>query len=418
MLKWLLAAIAAITIIGCTDWNEPYRPHGGGQGGGNGQGQGHGHGSVVPATEKLTERTDWRIKYLGRADYTEEDGSVSRVEEFSFNYTGSGYFIVRAYTADDMASFYDNDIKSMIKGEVEYEVSLAENEGIEFYENTNSVFNADTKTVFFDLIIHGDYTAYLIEINKDGKPTYNYAKSVINVEEESPSEGFLQWIGSWHVTDGSVGYDIVVSSCEANYLYYVDGWETGDAVQEQMTQERDWIFARYRSQDSNLSFYGQYLMSYEEGGLQDSQGNNVWVDQMFVGTYLTASSDKNGEVDAEGAYSGYDIAHTVRQVNGQVILEPERFTFDNGFEAVYHSMRYSRFCYDEENWLHYNDTGVPTFTNHTMVMEPLPGTKASIVHRRTKEMVKRTQPQAHVDKGASRVRAAQVLSYKLGRSSE
>ena len=98
----------------------------------------------------------------------------------------------------------------------------------------------------------------------------------------------------------------------------------------------------------------------------------------------------------EGAYAGYDIAHTVTQDDGKVVVEPESFTFDNDFKAVYHSMRYSRFCYDEENWAHYNDSGVPTFTGHTMTMTRLQGTRASsAVRTRTKEMFRRTQPQAH-----------------------
>ena len=398
--KWSWVAIAALTLVGCGVRTDPYRPggdHGSGNGHGNGNGNENGNGNGQSQTIQVTERSDWKIQYKGRADYTEQDGSVSRVEEFSFNYTGDGYFIVRTLTDEDMVNYYDDDLKAMLEGEVSDVVTAADNEGKKFYENTGQVFNARTKTVFFDLIIHGRYTAYLIEIGQNGKPTYNYAKTVMDVEEERPVEGFLQWVGTWHVTDGYVGYDIVVSSCEANYLYYVDGWETGDAVQEQMVMDRDWIYARYRNKDGNLYFYGQYLMSYEDEGLQDTQGNNVWVDQMFVGTYLTSNSDKNGEVDGEGAYAGFDIAHTATLENGQVVIEPEHFFFDNGFEAVYHSMRYSRFCYDEENWAHYNNSGVPSFTGHVVTMTLLPGTKAPMEHGRTKEVMKRTQPKAHVE---------------------
>ena len=387
---WSWVAAAALAMAGCTSGPNFYPPTGGGNGNGGGRG-----GDNTPQ-EKLTERTDWEIGYKGRADYTEEDGTVSRVEEFSFNYTGNGYFIVRVLTPDDMKNYYDNDLKLMLEGEVKEVVTQAENEGRNFYENSTVVFDSGVRTVYFDLIIHGDYTAYLIEIDKNGKPTYNYAKAAVTVVEENPSEGFLKWIGNWRVGDGNVSYDIAVSSCEANYLYYIDGWETGEAVQEQMTMDRDWIFARFRKADASLCFYGQYLMSYEDESLQDADGNNVWVDQMFVGTYLSPSSDSNGEVDKEGAYAGYDIAYTVTLSDGKVVIEPESFTFDNDFKAVYHSMRYSRFCYDEENWAHYNDSGVPTFTNHTMTMTQLQGTRASsAVRTRTKEMFRRTQPQAH-----------------------
>ena len=394
--KWSWVAIAALAMVGCTFRIGPEYPYMGGNGhGGHGSG-GHGNGNGGGGTPEvqLTERTDWKIVYEGRADYTEDDGTVSRVEEFSFKYTGNGYFIVRTLAPEDLGDFYDGDLKSMLEGEVSGVVTQAENEGIEFYESS-SVFDSGVNKVCFDLIIHGDYTAYLIEIGKDGKPTYNYATSAMSVKEETASAGFLKWIGNWIVNDGTVWYDIAISSCEANYLYYIDGWETGEAVEEQMTMERDWIFARYRKLDENLCFYGQYLMSYEDDSLKDTDGNSVWVDQMFVGTYLNSTSDKNGEVDYEGAYAGYDIAHTKKLENGQVVIEPERFMFDNGFEAVYHTMRYSRFCYDENNWAHYNYSGVPTFTGHAVTMDQIPGTRAKVDHPRTKALFKRTQPKVH-----------------------
>ena len=209
-----------------------------------------------------------------------------------------------------------------------------------------------------------------------------------------PTEAYLKWIGNWHVSDlnGYVGYDITISKCEANYLYYVDGWETGPAVQEQMNQDSDWIYARFRNSDKNLYFYGQYIMSYED----ESLGTEV--DMMFVGTYLTDSSDKNGIVDEEGADYNYDIAHTSIGEGGKISILPESFSFDNGFVATYHSMRYSRYCYDEKNWAHYNNSGVPSLP---LVMEPLPYTKAVQAPARriaTKAALRRVQLRTHVPK--------------------
>jgi hypothetical protein len=212
------------------------------------------------------------------------------------------------------------------------------------------------------------------------------------VEEEKAVDSYLKWIGNWHVSDGYVGYDIVISSCENNYLYYVDGWETGKAVLEQMNMDRDWIYARYRNADGNLYFYGQYLMSYEDETL------GTYVDQMFVGTYLTSSSDANGVVDEEGADWNCDIAHTSVAENGKISIVPESFSFDNGYVATYHSMRYSRYCYDEKNWAHYNNSGVPSLP---LVMEAIPSTKAvQIPSKRmvSKESLRRVQLRQHVPK--------------------
>ena len=384
-------AVAALVLAGCTTRYEPYERQGNGTPNG---GRDTGGDPTPTPTAQLTERTDWKVAYVGRADYQEADGSISRVEEFQFNYTGDNYFILRTFTDDDFANYYKGDIKAMLEGEVQDIVTIAQNQELDYADMGGMVFTRNIKTLYADLILHGNYTAYLIEFTAAGKPTYNYAKTAMEVQEERPMDAYLQWLGSWKIGDGTTYYEILVSQAEANYLYYIDGWETGQNVAEQMNMERDWVFARFRQ--GILSFYGQYLMSYEDESLQDSNGKPVWVDEMFVGTYLTSSSDVNGEVDGEGADAGYDIAYTFIGEDGSVLLVPEEFDFDNGFHAVYHSMRYSRFCYDEYNWAHYNVSGVPSFKEGFMTMDKMLATKAPVEHVRTREMVRRTQPKAHV----------------------
>ena len=259
-----MAAIVVMAAAGCTKY-VPFYP-GGGDNPENPSRPGGGQGSNEQGGGEVTikECTNWGLNYVGRADYKEQDGSVSRVEEFQFNYPGNAYFLVRSITDEDFKAWYNNDVKEFMKGEVNDVVTTAKNNKVEL---STLLFDHSTGTVYFDMLIHGEYTTYMIEISKNGEMTGNYAKLRHTVVEEQAVESYLKWIGKWHVGDGYVGYDIVVSACENNYLYYVDGWETGSAVQEQMNMERDWIFARYRNSDGNLYFYGQYLMSYDDEAL-------------------------------------------------------------------------------------------------------------------------------------------------------
>lgn len=391
--RWSWVAMAALTFIGCTTSIIPF-PDGGGHSGSGGERPGGGGSGGGQTEVTVTERTDWQVRYVGRTDYREDDGSLTRVEEFSFRYTGNGFFFLRTLNDDDLQNLYKGDLKAMIEGEAKDIRTIAENQNVKFYELTGMVFGPNINTVYPDLMIHGKYTAYMIELDTKGQPTYNYAKSAMEVQEERPTEAYLKWIGSWKVGDGSTFYEIQVSQCEANYLYYIDGWETGQNVTEQMNQERDWVFARYTN--GKLVFYGQYLMSYHDDGL----GTDV--DEMFVGTYLTPTSDANGDIDGEGADNGYTIATATWKDAANATLVPDEFDFDNGFHAVYYTMRYSRFCYDESNWAHYNVSGVPTFKNGSMTMEFLGRTKAEVEHPRTESLVKRTQPKAHVSQRSFR----------------
>jgi len=383
-----VTAIAMVALTGCHKHHDPYpeptpdpTP------------------TPTPTPEqtfKLDKRSDWSVLYIGREDYTEADGSVSRVENIEFKYTGDAYFIFRTISPQDMADLYAGSLEDFFKAEAAAVVSAAGDGN--FYDDVYNVFTASTKTVLFDLIIHGTYSGYLIEMSSDGNATGSYAVADFTVEEERAVDDYLQWIGTWHVADSYCGYDIEISACENNYFYYIDGWETGPAVTEQMTMDRDWIYARYRNATGMLYFYGQYLMTYDE---TFSDGTTTTVDEMFVGTYLTSTSDSNGEVDGEGADYGYDIAHTAVAADGTVTVEPESFDFDNGYHATYHSMRYSRFCYDEENWAHYNTSGVPSLP---LTMTAIPATKSTVhapaLRKATKATVHRNQPRGHQDRPA------------------
>ncbi len=397
-MKWMqflsVAAIAAMTVVGCQTKYETDRSNRGGNSGGNG---GNGGGTVQPVNQP-TLHSDWTIKYMGRTSSVDQNGKNLNSEVFKFGYTGDNYFIFRTLTAKDFQDLYKSDLKAFLEGEAKDVVTMAGNMDKKFYE-TDLVFKKDVQEVLFDILISGSYDGYIIEIGQDGKPTYGYAKLSFQVERETPLEEYLSWIGTWHLTDGYVGYDITIADCEPNYLYCVYGWETGAAVSTVMDGPNDWLYARFNHRDGKLYFYAQYIQTEFDEGL------NTDVEEYFVGTYLTATSDKNGEVDAEGAFNGWDLASMgYDEEKNAVVLTPEAFDFDNGYHTAYHTMRFSRYCLDEFNWAHYNQGGVPSFTDHVISMVK---TKADVAAPENIVVARRrTQPQVQK---ASSVRTYPVV---------
>ena len=134
-----LAAIAALALTGCIK-HEPYghRP-GPDDGGGNG-----GHGGGTPSEEKLVlrERTDWKVQYLSREDWVNDDGTLEKVEHFSFLYNGSGYYIVRLVRPDDFKNAYDSDAAAFFTYEGKSLVEDAKNDGVDFWQYTDEVFTS------------------------------------------------------------------------------------------------------------------------------------------------------------------------------------------------------------------------------------------------------------------------------------
>ena len=391
-MKWMqflsVAAIAAMTLVGCQTKYETDRTNRGNYPGGNGGNGGNGGGTEQPVNQP-TIHNDWTIKYMGRTSSV-DNGKNLNSEVFQFGYKGDNYFIFRTLTAQDFQDLYKSDLKAFLEGEVKDVITMAGNMDKKFYE-TDLVFTKDVQEVLFDILISGNYDGYIIEIGKDGKPTYGYSKLSFRVEKETPLEEYLAWIGTWHLSDGYVGYDITIDECEPNYLYCVYDWETGAAVSTQMDGPNDWLYARFNQRDGKLFFYGQYIQTEFDEGL------NTDVEEYFVGTYLTATSDKNGEVDAEGAFNGWDIARMEYDAEGRVVLAPEEFDFDNGYHAVYYTMRFSRYCLDEFNWAHYNQGGVPTFKDGPIAMVK---TKADVAAPENIVVARRrTQPQVQKASG-------------------
>lgn len=383
-LSWL--AIAAMIVLGgCSTRIEPYRPSGGG-------GQGGGGNTPQPQpTVQVTERTDWKVEYKGRVDYKEDDGTVSRVEEFFFNYTGDNLFFLVTLSDEDYANFYDSQVKNLIDGEVKDLNTRAQNEGKQVSEMDN-VYTKRIKTLYADIMIHGWYNAFLVELDRNGKATYNYCRADMEVKEEAASPDYLGWLGTWNVSDGYVGYDIQVTAIENNYLYRVDGWETGPAAgSTQMNQDDDWIEARLID-DGTLSFFIQFIASYEN---YESLGN---VDYMFVGTYVESTGEKVDD------WEGWEVAWAENDGNGKTVLCAANTEYEvdgKVYKPHFNGMRYSLYSYKDESWHHFHDA-VPTFLEQKNWQMSMTRTKASVEEDRTpvhtRNYLRKTQPRKHEGK--------------------
>lgn len=352
-----MAAIASLALTGCMKHDpinhRPDEGHGGNGGGGK-------------TEEKLvvTERNDWNVRYLGRVQDSE---SMAMFEKFKFSYNGSGYVIPLIISPDDLKSVYDNDLVEFFS----YEAKLLQQD-VNANPNTSlsdlGVFNSKSSEAYFNRHMHGTWIIYLVELDTKLNLTGQYAEYTFTIEEEEATEAFKRWYGTYHVTDGYGAFDIVVSDADANYLYYVDGWETGRSVSQQMDGERDWIYARF--DNGRLVFYAQFLTT------EDYDGTTV--DEVFAGTYLTPSSDSIGDLDWEGVDYEDNLAYTVQE-GDKLMLKPWTIELDNGYSFTYASMRYSRLWFTDNgntvNWAFYNTAGVPTLPAE---MTAIPGTRSSV----------------------------------------
>lgn len=383
---WLWLAVASLFFAGCSTRITPYFPHGGGTTPGGTTPGGNGGGSETP---KVNLRTDWSVDYKGRKDFENE-----RVEEVQIQYTGNHYFFLRTLSDEDFAAYYNSQVKDLIDGEVKGLNTIASNKNIPF-SMLDDLCTKKDESIPLDILIHGDYNLFLIEVNKDGKPTYNYTRSKIEVVEEEQTFEYSKWLGLWTVSSGHVGYDIEVSALENNYLYRIDGWETGDAAgSDQMNQDDDWITAQLRP-DQTMSIVIQFIASYDN---YEDLGS---VDYMFVGTYMESTGEKVD--DSEGR----ELAYAEEGEAGNFVLNGGcgEYTIDGvAYHPHYSTMRYSLYSYKDETWYHFQHP-VPQFSERNNYQLSMVRTKASSgvdrtpVH--TKNYLRKTQPRKHVSRGTN-----------------
>ena len=314
-------------------------------------------------------------------------------EEFQFNYTGNNYFILRTVTDEDFENIYGGSVKTLIDEEVAWTLQTAKNLDVNF-KDLNEVFNKTVKTFYSGIMIHGTYTAYLIEMDAEGKATYNYAKAQMTVQEEAASAEYREWLGVWTVSNGGLlGYEIEVSAIENNYFYRVDGWESGPAAGAvQMNQDDDWIQTRLMD-DGTMSFFIQFIAQYEN--YMEGDKNVGTVDYMFVGTYLSSDGE---HVDD---WEGWELAWAENTGSSAVIYGGKsELELDGGviWRPPYRSMRYAIYGYNAEQWSFFHDS-VPLLDDeeHGLVMyraKASSGEDRTPVH--TRNYVRRTQPKAAV----------------------
>ena len=353
-----LAAIAALALTGCIK-HEPYGhrpyPDDGGGDGGHGGGGGNNQEQLI-----VREHAEWAIQYVGREDFLNDFGEIERVERFSHKYSGTGYFIIRIVRPEDFKNAYQSDAAGFFTYEAESLLADAKNDGVNFWQYTDEVFDAKTPDILFNRLRSGTWTAFLIELDNTGKVTGNYAETTFTLQQETASAAYNKWLGSWRVSNGLMGFDLDITALDNNFLYRIDGWERGQAVAFQMDQE--YLEGEFWDPNGFLYIRSQFLGTYAD----DNLGT---VDELFRGNIF----DSNGLTIITD--EGIDLAVMVPMDGGTAELQPMEVTLktDSGdYTTKFHSMQYYMWAHKTGEWHPYN-ANVPQLP---LTMTPLTRTRA------------------------------------------
>lgn len=343
--KMILAAalVAAIALCtGCHKSDDPFRgdnrpgkTNGGGNNSGNG---GNGNGNVTTGDPVAKLMSTWKISYIGREEFTEDNGFISDVERFSVS-GPSSKFTVRFITVSEFLDYYkEGDIDSYLKDEQNL---------------SGDVFDAPGD-ILFDRIRVGDWYAFVLGLDSSEKLTGEYCMLEFEIFEDSVAEDeYSAFLGTWMIGNEYVRYKIDLSKSELNYTYFVDGWETGGSISESdgMVMDQEWFETFYDRHNHKMYFVSQTIGTYDDENL----GN---VEEVFFGKiHYTGNMHEHADYIVDGY--GIDLAEVTISEDGKTAsVEPctVTMTFDEGdsYTTSFYKMQYLCWSNDNESWYDYN----------------------------------------------------------------
>ena len=275
-----------------------------------------GRRQVEPVPEEpvtvFQENPDWTITYDGRQEYKDTYG-YSDVDVISLKSIDNERYYLSIILKSNFESWYGSDVASFIGDEFSALGDIVSSYGSS-YENETYIGN---QSIYFDRMRSGNWIAVAFGVTSQGKLTGDYSMLQYRVDEETPSEGFNSWIGRWHVEgkslDGekNIGYDIQVSSSDANYLYLIKGWEDSDDYAFEAQYDRFYDEVMFKSvymetyqadsQQYDFGFYGNFYYDGTMGYTDMDKGYYVLTDENIV-IASALKSTETGNVEIQPYY--------------------------------------------------------------------------------------------------------------------
>ena len=336
---FLLAAAGLMVLAACNKHEVVHHGNNNGDGGNTNKPE-----PTPTYTFNLQANDSWNIGYLGRQELQENDGSVIPVDAIDVSGVTASAYLVSVISRDNYAT-YNGDVAQFLKDEAQY--------------NNEYVYDKPSVVINFDPFRHGTWYGFIIGLNPDKSASGEYAYAKFEVLEETPKEDYLKWIGKWNISDGQgIFYPLVISQLEANYIYQVDGWETGSSIdkKEGTVMDQEYLETFYDAPTGSMYFTSQYIQSYTDDVLGD-------MDECFLGQV-----DYDGITQEMGIYiitdEGLDLAEARMDAGGKsahVLPCSVRASIgDETFETNFYNMQYFGYAVDNQQWYPYNDN-VPAF---------------------------------------------------------
>ena len=225
--------------------------------------------------EQFSPNRNWAISYDGRSEIT-EDGIAADVENITLKSTDEQTYYLDVISAYSFKEDYGSSLQDYFNAELQMLKENAEQEKCRVAD----LLDHGNVSYSFDRLESGDWIAFAIGIGSSGALSGDYARLDFTIQEETPTDAYNAWLGTWKVTGKDKNgkeraYDLKISREDANFMYLVKGWECGkDGAKD--AEDLDFI-AMFNRWTGSLYINGQFIRWFQD--------NNIYYDTWLCGHF-------------------------------------------------------------------------------------------------------------------------------------
>lgn len=262
----------------------------------------------------LEESDEWKIAYAGR-----ENGEEIFTVECDENSIYLFDIISEYAITDDNGKNYLQEYLLMmvdqIQGYIEYGYTMED-----LYKY--GLVQVGPGTLKTSRMPSDTYYVFAIGYDASGDPTGTYAATKFTIEPEVAEEAYLQWVGTYDLTDkNGLTYRITLHDVDPNYMYAVTGWECSASLEYDFTTalgSEVYFFAYYNN--GRLEFCEEYITALS---VTDSSGTEHDTD---FGLYGYCDFDgETGLVLTDGS-----VLATAEYATGNITVNGVELEFQDG----------------------------------------------------------------------------------------
>lgn len=192
---------------------------------------------------------------ISRGDRTVNNQDKMEYDNFICESEDDQTYVVLTLKDSDFEYYYQNDLRKLFE---DYHSGFGFEEGSSKWK---TVLNSGDITWPEQRLRSGDWTAYMIGIDPDGELSGLYQELQFTVEQETASEAYNKWLGTWMVSDknGEELFEIQIIPSENNMWYYMGGWESTNIYQFNTFDPSLMPELYFDKETGKMYFVSQYL---------------------------------------------------------------------------------------------------------------------------------------------------------------